>query len=101
LLVLATVGAPARAARDHTGTLLGLYEDFHTWSLKWDVALEQRVQIDEEYIKVFIKIAKFLLGVRDKVTDMWQWMQEEGYAEEVPNPEDHREGTLTGMEKKR
>jgi hypothetical protein len=63
--------------------------------------LEQRAQINQEYIKVFIQISRALPDVRDKAMDMWQWMQEEGYAEEVPNPEDHGEGTLTGVEKKR
>jgi hypothetical protein len=39
--------------------------------------------------------------VRDKVMDMWQWIQEEGYAEEVPNLEDCGEGMSTEVEKKR
>jgi hypothetical protein len=98
---VATIGALVRAAGDNRGTMLGLQEDFHAWSLKWDLAMEQRARINEEYIKVFIKITKFLPGVMDKVMDMWQWMQEEGYAGEVPNLEDHREGMETGVEKKR
>jgi hypothetical protein len=73
------IGAPARAARDNRGTELGLQEDFCAWSLKWDAALEWRAQINKEYIKVFIKSLRVLLEVREKVTETWQWMQEEGY----------------------
>jgi hypothetical protein len=60
-LVANAIRAPARAAGDSKGTLLGLHEDLCAWSLKWQAEFEQRARIDQEYIKVFIKISSVLL----------------------------------------
>jgi hypothetical protein len=57
--------------------------------------------IDQEFIKVFVKILEALLEVNDKVVDKWTWMWAQGYTEVIQNLEDCREGTSTGAEKRR
>jgi hypothetical protein len=57
--------------------------------------------IDQEYIKVFAKIAEALPEVKDKVVNMWTWMKAEVYAVEDKNMEDHGEGTSMGEKKRR
>jgi hypothetical protein len=70
--VAATMGALVRAAGDQIGTLQGLlHKDFCTWAIKWERELEQRALINQEYIKVIIKMSKVFPEVWDKVVDIW------------------------------
>jgi hypothetical protein len=93
------VRALARAAGDTRGTILGLQDDFNAWTAKWDAAMIQRAQIDEEFIKIFLLVAMAVLGVEGPVHDMWTKLQKYEYVEVLEGMEDHREGMLMEAEK--